>query len=51
LNHDYTEADEEDEFKVSLFHLLHLLGIPKKSDIVLRRKISNPTSAVLGFSP
>jgi len=24
LNHDYTEEDEEDEFKVSLFHLIHL---------------------------
>ena len=25
MNHDYTEADEEDEFKESLFHLIHLL--------------------------
>ena len=25
MNHDYTEEDEEDELKVSLFHLLHLL--------------------------
>ena len=25
LNHDYTEEDESDEFKVSLFHLIHLL--------------------------
>jgi len=25
LNHDYTEEDEKDEFKVSLFHLIHLL--------------------------
>jgi hypothetical protein len=25
LNHDYTEEDEEDEFKVSLFHLIHLV--------------------------
>jgi len=24
LNHDYTEKDEKDEFKVSLFHLFHL---------------------------
>jgi len=24
LNHDYTEEDEKDEFKVSLFHLIHL---------------------------
>jgi len=25
LNHDYTEEDEKDEFKESLFHLIHLL--------------------------
>jgi len=25
LNHDYTEEDEEDELKVSLFHLIHLI--------------------------
>jgi len=24
LNHDYTDEDEKDEFKVSLFHLIHL---------------------------
>jgi len=24
LHHDYTEEDENDEFKVSLFHLIHL---------------------------
>jgi len=34
LNHDYTEEDEKDEFKVSLFHLIHLLQCNHGSETI-----------------
>jgi len=34
LNHDYTEEDEINEFKVSLFHLIHLLQCNHGSETI-----------------